>query len=170
MTAPLLFAAVLLHPFHFTSAEVEWNPKTSRLEVALRVSGNDLEHEIQRDTERSITIGSQMTPSDQKRLARYVERHFYLAASSDAKPGQGETSRLKWVGTEDDAGWTWLYFELIPPENAGNLWLSNRLFLEMHPTHINYVSFLSAGKRQTLQCSRGNLVVRCPLESDAPRE
>lgn len=170
MTTPLLFLALLLHPFHFTNAEVEWNPKTARVEVALRVNGSDLEQEIHRDTGRKIAVRKQMDASDQQWLARYIGQRLYVATSAEVQPDDAATSRLKWIGVEDDSGWTWLYFELIPPVKPQQLWLTNRLFLEMHPTHVNYVSFLSAGKRQTLRCSRENPSVRCPLEVDPPRE
>ena len=132
------------HPFHISSAEVEFNPKSDRLQVSLKVQAIDFEQALSKmDGQRSKL---EQADADELIVA-YLARHFYLTpqpdvaeqaentseGSAENPPSEAPTegpltansssldsspssSRVHWVGRELKGAWLWLYFELeIPP-------------------------------------------------------
>lgn len=132
------------HPFHISSAEVEFNPKTDRLQVSLKVQAIDFEQAISKMVGESSKL--EQANADELIIA-YLARHFYLTPSP-AVTDQAEntsdspteirpndllsdgpltpdrssessslnSSRVHWVGRELKGAWLWLYFELeLPP-------------------------------------------------------
>ncbi|MEO8268632.1 MAG: DUF6702 family protein [Aureliella sp.] len=132
------------HPFHISSAEVEFNPKTDRLQVSLKLQAIDFEQALS----KMIGERSKLDQDNAEELiVVYLARHFYLTpspatadqaentAERPAKIAQSEasgedpstpdtssesafqsSSRVHWVGRELKGAWLWLYFELeLPP-------------------------------------------------------
>ena len=94
----------LAHKSHTSVAEVEWNPKSQRFEVAMRLHIADLEDAISfMKNERFRLEGN---PSAAKELSKYVSEHFTIQTQAV------ETSRLHWVGMELELHEAWIYFEV----------------------------------------------------------
>ena len=162
------------HPFHISSAEVEYDPKTDRLQVSLKVQALDIEQALSQLASQRIKL--EQADADEL-LVDYISGHFYLAlqgasaeqAASNLESSleeplpslQGSRSRVHWLGRELKGAWLWLYFELeIPQPDATRsdpqrareeLQLINTVLCETNSRQINTVSVRHAGQRTTLK-------------------
>ncbi len=132
------------HPFHISSAEVEFNPNTDRLQVSLKVQAIDFEQALSKMAGQRSKL--EQTDADELIIA-YLGRHFYLTSQpaiadqaesnlegpaetppdeapsvasitpeSSIEASSPSSSRVHWVGRELKGAWLWLYFELeLPP-------------------------------------------------------
>lgn len=139
MFFPLL-VSLLLHPFHETVAEVEWNRETARLEVALRMDLID-EQWLRRAVRQGI-------PSDDNWEVIYLRSRFRV--SEPPEPGQPDTTKYKWIGRDEERGHVWWYFEIEPPDHMRPRWLENRMLFEKEKDQINRVVVLGGEVKQTL--------------------
>ena len=133
-------APACAHPFHISSAEVEFNPTTDRLQVSLKVQAIDFEQALS----QMVGQPSKLEQADADELiVAYLARHFYLAPlpsstepvestaespaentpqedhpkgpltpNSSSQDSPLSSSRVHWVGRELKGAWLWLYFEL----------------------------------------------------------
>jgi hypothetical protein len=102
--------------------------------------------------------------SESESLARVTDA---LAEIPSPRPGRTEDgnaawpedrSQLKWVGMEQEKGWIWLHFEMVPPKDAVacSHWLVHRIFLETVERQENSVSILpTRATRYSLQFKKG---------------
>ncbi len=111
-----LTITLFAHPFHFTIAEMEHNPKNGSLEVSLCVFNENLH-----------TIKDKMLP-------QYIAKNFIVQRKS-------RKVSIKWVGKEPMAGATWLYFEFPKWGKLEGTQLHNTLFFAKQDKQINIVNF-----------------------------
>jgi len=117
---------LLIHPVHETVSEVEWNPMTRRMEVALRL-----------DTLDAQWLSKQALATDQGKSWRmaYLQQKFRLTDRVGA--GQPETSSYHWIGREQKGAHVWWYFEIEPLNHRKPQWIQQRVLdgRESHYTH-----------------------------------
>lgn len=133
------------HPFHVSVAEMEYNPETQCLEVALRVWPEDLEQALQNESAEKVTLED--TGIDDK-IAAYLGKNIRI--SPDGK----NPCELNWIGKELEIKQAWLYFEVktgVPPEDFS---FSNTLFFELHPDQINIFNLKFKGRRASLSFAK----------------
>jgi hypothetical protein len=141
MYAVFLLPWLLLHPFHVTLTEAEWNPQSQRLECALRVDPRDLDLALSRQAEQP-DFSERLTKAELRRAAEsYLQKHIRLQRGDEA------SGRLHWVGTEADRKYRWFYFELEPPAGEGPLRMVHRVFFQVQSGQRNTVVFRSEGKK-----------------------
>lgn len=133
----VLFAVVCLsciqthasaHPFHSSSAEMEWNAKERKFEVALKVDPNDLEQTLRQLSNRKIILED--LKNDDLVFA-YLGRVVQLEADGKRLPIQP-------VGFEVDATAAWFYFEIPVPTATKRIKLTNEMLLNI-PHQLNTV-------------------------------
>lgn len=141
------------HPFHISSAEVEFDPKTERLQVSLKVQAIDFEQALSQMVGRRSKLEQ---ANAEELIVAYLARHFYLTPSptamDQAEPTFKETAKyaqqeaytegpftpnspsqnsppssssVHWVGRELKGAWLWLYFELELPRARDRLACEN---------------------------------------------
>ena len=162
------------HPFHVSTAEVEFNAKTGRLEIGLKCQTTDLERALRLMAGKKVDIEND--PQIDEMLIRYVTENFYLsvapakasidaksssdsAAASDKSPSTDAESQLpeppkdpiKLIGKEFETKWIWIYFELQPPAGEEPLVLVNRVLFEVNTGQINTALIRHNGKRHALK-------------------
>lgn len=134
MNSILLLPLLVMHPFHVTLTEAEWNRQTRRLECSLRVDPRDLDLALSVQEKRPIR-SEEISDTELERLAGdYLRKRFRLL-----RPGQDESAKLRWVGSEADAKYRWFYFELQPPPGEQTLVMENRLFFDVQAGQRNTV-------------------------------
>lgn len=182
-----------MHPFHLSSAELELNAKTQRVEVALKIHGSDLERALtERNEGKRVSIDG-----DEKvhpLIAAYLNEHFVFSAKADRllkiKPQSAadavetskdeperpkELSTAKVIGTEFRSNWLWVYFELELPSSLiefkpadgkpADAWhLRNTLLLDVVDGQINTVSIRNVDGRYALRSSKRRPVLELPAE------
>ena len=121
------------HPQHRSTAQVEVNRKTTRLEVGLRVHPNELSQAVARWGEPK--------GSREERITRYLLDRFQVI-------GEGQAAKLSWVGQEKEGSDVWLYFEIELPKGAAEL--TNRVFFEQAPNQINVVRIKDGKTKRTV--------------------
>ena len=136
-------SATAAHPFHTSHAEMEFNPKTKKLEVALRMYPGDLERAVARMQKSPVRLEKTQNINDL--ILRYVNSTF-LTRSKDSKKWQS----AKWVGKELNVKTIWVYVEIPCKDGLDGLVVRNRIFHELQANQINTVDFRERDRRLTL--------------------
>jgi hypothetical protein len=149
------------HPFHISTAEVEFNAQTKRLEVGLKCQSMDLERALGGLVGKKIDI--EKDPQVDALVTRYLSHNFYLAISTPAtkdKTASTEVAQeipappkqpIKFIGKEFETTWVWIYFELQPPPGDDPLVLVNRVLFEVNTGQINTCLIRQVGKRHAIK-------------------
>ena len=137
-------------------AEVNWNEKSQKFEVALCLWPADLEKALQRQAGRPIDIAKD-ADIDQL-MAAYIGKRFTIDSKPydterkkmEDSPTTGPTDRdatnktvdhlprLKWHGHEANAKEVWLYFE-VTGDSKANWTVENRVFFELNDDQLNHI-------------------------------
>ena len=161
------------HPFHVSTAEVEYNAKTKRLEVGLKCQSMDLEHALRLIAGKKVDIEND--PQVDAWITRYVTHNFYLAptpsvpqedaSSKTAKSLSAATvppvpdepkEAIKLIGKEFETKWVWVYFELQLPPGDHPLVLVNRILFDINAGQINTCLIRQHGQRHALKSTASN--------------
>jgi hypothetical protein len=157
------------HPFHVSTAEVEFNAKTKRLEVGLKCQAADLERALRLVAGKKIDIEDDSQVDEL--VTRYVTENFYLAVApklaKPETPNQASDKPLSreivleipdapkesiiFIGKEFETKWIWIYFELQPPIGEEPIVLVNRVLFEVNSGQINTCLIRQDGKRHALK-------------------
>jgi hypothetical protein len=135
-----LTLAALLHPVHETVSEIEWNPKTGRLEVALRL-----------DTLDEQWVREQMKGEEDefaKWAIPYLRQKFRI--SELPKRPQDDHTRYRWIGRDEEGSHVWWYFEIQPEQSQRPSWIDVRLLLERERNYTNRILILDQVPRRSL--------------------
>lgn len=161
------------HPFHISSAEIEYDPGSDRLQVSVKLQAVDLERALAQMSGKRIKL--EQAGVDEWVVA-YLDRHLYLtqtvplntaddpqairrplknAVENPSQVAQAKDipprSRVHWVGSELKGAWIWLYFELELPLTRDDLQLFNTVLFDTNTGQINTVSVRHAGQRVALK-------------------
>ena len=139
--------AVHAHPIHTSIAEADYNGKTSKLEVALRVFVDDFEAALSVHAQRRISL-EKTPPPEFDALA-----HAYLAEKFTVRSRAGTLVAPHWVGREIKPGENelWFYFELLLPDGVEGARIHHRALAEQFSNQINSVRVRDAdGRKVTL--------------------
>jgi len=136
----LFFAATSLHAhsLHQSTAEVEYNPTTKKLEVSLTVFINDLELALIRQSEREIRIDKTPAAEFDAQIQAYLAKTFVVIDTA------GKTARVKWVGRQlddeskkSDDPMVTLFFEIGLPDGPNGKTLQHSVFHDLFNDQIN---------------------------------
>lgn len=146
---PLIgWGAVLLHDFHTSLAEVEYNPKSKNFEVAIRAFTDDLEMAL-----RTANAGKKIMIDSNKKadpfIAAYVQKQFNI---TDAKKAGG----FNFVGTELEGDVTWIYFEITGLDSKASLAIQNLVLTETFDDQKNIVNVKIRDLKKTLLFDKSN--------------
>lgn len=126
------------HEFHVSTAEVEYNPQSQHLEVALEVLPDDLEDALSRHQHRLVSLDA--TEGVDQLILDYLRQGFRVV---DAR---GHACSLLWVGKEVSFEAAWLYFEVpVDPDVAWRL--EDRVLFDLTPEQLNLVRLKVRGER-----------------------
>lgn len=143
MSSLLLLPLLVMHPFHITLTEAEWNRQTERLECSLRVDPRDLDLALSAQEKKPVRSEELDDKALRQLVSKYLqERLRLLRAGDEERPG-----KLHWVGSETDKKYRWFYFELQPPPGKQPLQMENRLFFDVQHGQRNTV--VMRRKRET---------------------
>ncbi|MAI71407.1 MAG: hypothetical protein CMM01_10885 [Rhodopirellula sp.] len=143
-----LLCLILVHPVHETVAEIEWNSKTQRMEVALRL---DILDDQWLAKKASKADGGE---SKNWRL-KYLERTFRITKPGGA--GQPTTSSYDWIGKQQKGAHVWWFFEISPTDKIKPQWIQQKMLEEREPNYTHRILILNAsGKRSLNLTTRKN--------------
>lgn len=136
------------HPFHTSVAETEWNAETKRLEVALRVTPEDLEAALTKRAEANVRLED--AEGVDELIVEYLNEHFTLRQQNDSDE-EAKPLKLTWVGKEISTKAAWLYFEIDAPKGVEGLEFANRLLIDEEESQINTVVVRDGQRKTTLR-------------------
>ena len=161
------------HPFHVSTAEVEYNAVSKRLEIGLKCQTMDLERALRLISGKKIDIEND--PQVDEWITRYITNNFYLAATAPISQGKvfSQTNKslpnetvpvvpdapkmpIKLIGKEFETKWVWIYFELQPPPGDDPLVLVNRVLFDVNTGQINTCLIRQQGQRHALKSTASN--------------
>lgn len=137
------------HPFHLCSGEMEFNTKTGRWEVAIKLHPSDLETAIRKKAKKKVDV---TIKEGSPELLEYLTKHFALSIAEPAE--KKEQGKIEFVGAEMERGWLWLYFELPAPEGKGAVSLTHTILLDEVDKQSNTILVRNSGKRASLHFSK----------------
>lgn len=133
----------LIHPFHVSVAEMEFNAETKCLEVALRVWPEDLEKALNRKSKQAIDLDKH--PKIDQLIFAYVKEHIEISKPQSQKP-----CKMTWIGKEIELKHAWLYFEVETEVEPVDFVFSNRLFFELQDDQVNLFNLSFKTKRASI--------------------
>jgi hypothetical protein len=171
-----LAAGMLLHPVHATLTEVEWNSKTERLEVGLRLDRLDEQRIAKR---LGVKVDDEGGGKDVGHWrAAFLRDHLWFdpqadGASADGASADGASARdrdesdnsdtpqdwsglpIRWVGRQSDGGYVWWFFEVIAEDGQPPSAVRTRLLFDHQPDYEHRIVVLNRsaavdGKRRSV--------------------
>ena len=148
----MLFGSqAIAHPFHLCVGQMKWNAQSKVWEVSLRLHPQDLEGAINKEQLQNGSKAKVGIDDDcfADLATQYLSSHFFLRRTplamnkeeftaivgSHSKSREGadsDTSKLKWIGNEQERGWLWIHLELTPPTvdaERQKLWFVHSLLI-----------------------------------------
>ncbi|MEQ8762879.1 MAG: hypothetical protein RL885_03060 [Planctomycetota bacterium] len=135
------------HPWHSSFAEMELNPKTGKLEVALCVSPLQLEEALRRLSKTRLVLEDREEKVDAW-IVKYLEKTFRVEQTS------GELAEIEWVGKEVGVKQAWLYFEMPLEGGLIGSEISQQTFLELAEDQTNVIELKQGQRKATLKFER----------------
>lgn len=133
------------HPYHVSLAEVNWNPKSQKFEVALCLWPADLEKALARQTGRPVDLAKE--PNVDRLLESYVSQRFIIrSAVRDAEHAKDQQPGPESLGS-------------LPPHDAGNKVAANSTTVAESP------ALAESAARPT---SIGTIAVTVSSDTQAP--
>ncbi len=145
-----LLYLMLVHPVHETVAEIEWNPKTHRMEVALRLDILD-----EQWLAKQHSKATKEPDATKNWRLNYLEQKFRVTEPTTAE--HPLTSSYHWIGREQKGPHAWWYFEIEPTNKTKPAWIQQRMLEEREPNYTHRVLILGdPGKRSLNLTPRKN--------------
>ena len=126
------------HATYLSTAEIDYNPKANRLEIALKIFPDDLSETLSYAAGRTIEIGTQQEhPEATEKIKAYLEQKFRFTVNNKPKA-------FRYLGREmvrEDLFVLWVYLEIPKIRQLKQLSLHNSILTEYHEEQRNYVMF-----------------------------
>lgn len=146
-----VFVTWLAHPFHVSVCDIEYNAKTSALEISQRVFLDDLEEALRKKSGWATL--DVMNPSDKKRFDALVKEYVMESLSLSVNNARVKVSYL---GHEVESDALWCYLEVTGVNNISNITVGNTILIESFPDQVNLVHIKKDGKIRSLKLYQNN--------------
>ena len=135
---------MVLHDFHMSKTEVNYNAVRKTIEVSVHVFIDDLESAIIQSGADSLFLATSKEHHDADQyIAQYLSQHFILEINGEAIP-------LVFIGKEEspDLLAFWCYMEGLDVESPDEVSMTHDLLIEVFDDQQNMVVFTSPGFRK----------------------
>lgn len=155
--AIVLAQSVLAHPHNVSSGTAEWIAETQSLEVAIKLSVEDLEEILI----EKLKIKDLLIDGKSKKPDKAVEA--YAMAQVTITTPDKKLVPAKWIGYEVEDATAWLYIEFTFGQTSmkGHV-MQNTLFIDNFEEQVNFVNVTKGKKRKTLKFRRRNRTQKLP--------
>jgi hypothetical protein len=145
------------HPFHASIAEAEFNAKTNKIEVAMRLHPVDLEAVLRQIEGKPVDLDK--TKNIDQLIVSYLAANFRIIETGTAfekaekveaatkSKADRKALKLHWVGKEIARKWAWVYFEFDIPSRRENYVIANTVFFDRLDDQVNTVNFRDGERR-----------------------
>lgn len=135
-------SGVLMHDFHVSVCEIQFDEKSRALEVTHRIFLDDLEETLKNwSGDRKIDV---LAPSDslkfQEMLGKYIMGNFSISTN-------GKKSGLRYLGSEIEDDVMYCYIEVTGVKKLKSLGVENTILMEQFDDQVNLVHILRKGEK-----------------------
>lgn len=138
------------HDQHTSSAEMEYNPRTQKLEVSLTVFVDDLELALMRHSERLMSLEKTPASDFDAQIQAYLARSFIVTEAN------GRAAKIEWLGRELEAEKSesprvTLFFEVPLIACLSGVSLQHTVFCDLYKDQSNLLHLRQeSGSRELL--------------------
>ncbi|NCF85441.1 MAG: hypothetical protein GWQ08_07895 [Verrucomicrobiaceae bacterium] len=146
------------HPHNVSIGTAEWIEETHSFEVSIKLSVEDLEEILIKQTkQKDLILDGKSKP------AEALVKTYVLAHLSITKP-DGTMVPAKWIGYEIDDATAWLYIEfpLGTPKLKGHV-LQNNLLIDAFEQQVNMINVTKGKRRKTLKFRKRDRTQKLPI-------
>lgn len=138
------------HDYHASITDINYNPRTQSLEVAVKVFMDDLENALSRRAGAKVVYSS-ASEEVKEQLAAYLN----ATLAFELEKGKPLKSRL--LGSEEDADVVWVYLEVpVQKANLTQLYIKNAILTDLFPDQMNIVNLNYEGRTESVMLQRGD--------------
>ncbi len=130
------------HKFHVSVSQVEYDEKSRKLELVIRVFADDFENALSGFAKRPVRA-DQLAASG--RAGELVMS--YLRSALEIRDRGDRPLSLRWTGMEGQTDVWWLYLEARAPAGIDGASMKNRIFCELFDDQVNIVNTKYRGKQ-----------------------
>jgi len=143
--------SLLLHDFHVSVCEIEYDEKRKALEVTQRIFLDDLEETLKLwSGDNNVDV---MNPKDillfQEMLEKYLLEHFTVKVN-------GEDIALNYLGAEIEDDAMYSYIDITGVRKLKSIEIKNTILTEMYEAQTNIVHILVNKKTRSLKLDKTN--------------
>lgn len=125
----------ILHPFHASVCEMEYNSNTRSLEITYRMFLDDLESALVEKYDADLDI---MKPDQKEQVDELVEEYLESQFKFWAN---GAKVEFDYLGSEIEGYALWCFIEITDLDNLETLDIDNKVMLKLFDDQINLVHF-----------------------------
>ena len=143
-----LCTSLLMHPVHETVSEVQWNAKTKRVEVGLRLDVLD-----EQWIAKQISDGAK-----EDWHGAFLTSQILFDPTADQRADSKVTGRrIKWIGRKEEGGHVWWFFEAVCEDGIPPTSVQMRLLFDRDPSYQHRIIVL--GKTEAGDGARRSVVL-----------
>jgi len=147
---PEVLKAEKRHPFHLSSTEVEYNPKSLTLEISCRIFTDDFETALAKGNKVKVDLSAE---SKHKAMEEMVKKYIL---SNIAVKGNAKNLALSYVGFERDNEAIVVYLETEPVKALRKLETTNTVLYDLFDDQSNIIHFTVNGNRKSAKLDYPN--------------
>lgn len=140
---PANLSANVVHPFHVSATEVNYNPKTNTLEISCRIFTDDFELALAKNYNVKTDLSSE---SRHKAMDVLVKK--YVLSNIGFRTAT-KTLAINYLGFEKDEEATIVYLESEPVAALKKFEATNGVLYDQFDDQANIMHFTGYGKRKS---------------------
>lgn len=147
---PLNSSGTVFHPFHISSTDVNYNAKTSTLEISCRIFTDDFELALANNYKVKTDLSAE---ARHKAMEVLVKKYVLANLSFNTN---GKLLALNYLGFEKDNEATIVYLESEPVKGLKKLETTNSVLYDQFDDQANIIHVTGYGKRKSAKVDYPN--------------
>ncbi|MEQ9297741.1 MAG: hypothetical protein RIF33_04215 [Cyclobacteriaceae bacterium] len=141
----------LLHPFHISVLDMEYDEDSKAIEISCRIFLDDLEETLRAySDEARLDI---MDEASREKVHIELERYFREKVKISVN---GKTAEMNYLGEEIDGDVMWCYIEIAKVKKLQSIEVENQLLLDSFDDQMNLVHMKAFGSTKSLKLYQFN--------------
>lgn len=141
----------LLHPFHISVLDMEYDEDSKAIEISCRIFLDDLEETLRvYSDEAKLDI---MDEASREKIHVELERYILEKVKISVN---GKTAEMNYLGEEIDGDVMWCYIEITKVKKLQSIEVENQLLLDSFDDQMNLVHMKAFGSTKSLKLYQFN--------------
>lgn len=142
----LLLLNANVHPYHVSATELEYDPRSKRVEISTKIFTDDFEQVLNKLYRQKTDLADPKQKAQMTILVnRYITSHLVLKNNNKVLP-------LKLYGWEIDHEAVYVYtIAEAPAFNVKSITVENSVLYDLFDDQVNIIHFIYQGKRNSFK-------------------